>query len=185
MQPPKILAYLAHPVGPGSTLEELEARRENIANTLAWLQWLVDATKWAICVPWLPYVQRLDESTYRERGIEDDLACLERCDLVILTGGRISHGMAAEVRHARQFEIPVVDLTSFGFHAPDAAHTLDAIAALRMRLRDFVARPRRVWLPPLTIDQRGELKGNRAVLRAHAVDHDVIDAILAAAEVAP
>jgi hypothetical protein len=118
MQPPKILAYLAHPVGPGSTLEELEARRENIANTLAWLQWLVDATKWAICVPWLPYVQRLDESTYRERGIEDDLA-------------------------------------------------------------------RRVWLPPLTIDQRGELKGNRAVLRAHAVDHDVIDAILAAAEVAP
>lgn len=185
MKPPKIVAYLAHPVGPGHTLAELEARRENIANALAWLQYLVDATPWAISVPWLPYVQRLDESTYRERGIADDLAGLERCDLVILTGGRISQGMAAEANHARELEIPILDLTGLGF-APPVIGTLadvDARSLIRLKVGQINARPRRVaWLPTFDADALGELKGNRALCRGAGADVGALSRVIAAAE---
>ena len=182
MKAPKLLAYLAHPVGMDRTLAEQAIRRDNIANALAWLTWLVDNTRWAVSTPWLPYVQVLSETTHRERGIDDNLASLERCDLIVLTGGRVSDGMEAERAHAVEHRIPVVDLTGWGFHAPDAAHTEEARAVLAMRLKRVTFdRPRRVWFPPLSVDQVGELRGNRAVLRSHEVDHDVLDAIIESA----
>lgn len=181
----KLVAYLAHPVGSGGTVAELEARQQNIANTCAWLRFLVDNTPFSVSVPWLPYVQTLDESTYRERGIADDLAGLERCDLVILCGGRVSPGMAAERDHAAKLGIPVVDLTSFGYRPPASAEDCArAVIAFRAG-RASSAKPRRVWLPPLALDDVGELKGNRVILRAHAVDHGVLDAIIEAAEARP
>jgi hypothetical protein len=185
MRIPKIVAYLAHPVGPGSTLAELEARRENIANALAWMHYLVDVTPWAISVPWLPYVQVLDEGTYRERGIADDLAGLERCDVCVLTGGRISEGMAKERDAAILAGLPVINLISFGFRPP-TRNDIGAMALIGLKVKQAKdARPRRVWLPRLSVDEIGELKGNRAVLRSHAVDFGVLDSVIAAAEVAP
>lgn len=184
MTEPKIVAYLAHPVGPDRTPAEVAARRDNIANTLAWMRWLVENTRWAILVPWLPYVQILDETTHRDRGIADDLAFLERCDVIVLTGGRISPGMAAELAHAHAHGIPVVDLTSWGFRPLEGDPGAAAALALRTR-RAITDRPRRVWLPPITVDNLDELKGNRAILRANEADHDVVSAIIAAAEVTP
>ena len=183
MKAPKIVAYLAHPVGPGSTIAELEARRNNIANALAWMHYLVDTTPWAISVPWLPYVQVLDEGTYRDRGIADDLAGLERCDLCVLTGGRISAGMAAERDAAAAAGLVIIDLTSLGYRPP-ARDDLQsaAVIALRAKLANQ-SRPRRTWFPPLGLDEVGELKGNRAVLRSHEVDFGVLSAIIEAAEV--
>jgi hypothetical protein len=178
---PKIVAYLAHPIGPGKTMVELANRRDNIANALAWLRWLVDHSTWSISAPWLPYVQVLDEGTYGDRGIADDLAGLERCDLIILTGGRTSAGMAAERDHAKELGMPVVDLTSWGFSPPSTED--NAAAALDLRAKQALARtPRRPWLPPLDADAIGELRGNRAVLRGHGVDFRTLDAIIAAAE---
>ena len=55
-----LVCYLAHSYN--GTPDE---RRDNIRNALAWLQWLVDHTAFAVCVPWLPYVQQLEESAYR------------------------------------------------------------------------------------------------------------------------
>lgn len=179
-QAPKIVAYLAHPVGAGVRPEDLERRQNNLANTLAWLQFLVDVTSWAISVPWLPYVQRLDEGTYRARGIADDLACLERCDILVAVGGQWSPGMQAERRAAEEHAIPIVDLTSWGFAPPAIVDVADLRSMIALRTRIGLARPRRVWLPPLEVDDVGELKGNRSVLRAHAVDHGVIDRILEA-----
>lgn len=182
-QAPKIVAYLAHPVGSGHAPEDLERRQNNIANALAWLQFLVDVTGWAVNVPWLPYVQRLDENTYRARGIADDLACLERCDLLVATGGTWSPGMVAERGAAEEHGLPIVDLTSWGFAPPQIGADVSSVRAL-VAARTQIAlrrRPRRVWLPPLELDEVGELKGNRSILRAHAVDHGVIDRILEAA----
>lgn len=140
----KLVAYLAHPVG-----HDPVQREKNIANTRAWLRFLVDHTDYAISVPWLPYVCELEEELYRDRGIADDLASLERCDIVILCGGRVSPGMAAEADHAHRHGIPVVDLTGYGYTPPplDDARARSGIA---FRVGKAIgARARRVWLPPL------------------------------------
>lgn len=110
----KLVAYLAHPVS-APTLHEIN---RNLDNARGWLHFLVDATPWAISAPWIPYVETLAESAYRERGIADDLEMVRRCDLVVLTGGRISHGMEQERWAAIEADIPVCDLTPFGTSAP-------------------------------------------------------------------
>lgn len=183
----KLVAYLAHPVGPGSTVAELEARQRNIANTHAWLRFLVDHTDFAISVPWLPYVQTLEELTYRERGIADDLAGLERCDLVILCGGQVSAGMAKERELAIKLGMPVVDLTSFGYHPPALdEERARAVIAFRAN-RATSARPRRVWLPPLTPARVENLKIASAIVRSSGTEHEpafiVDDAIATLAEI--
>ena len=35
------------------------------------------------------------------RGLADDLAAVERCDAIVLVGGRVSSGMAMERDHAK------------------------------------------------------------------------------------
>lgn len=168
MKARKIVAYLAHPIGPGSTPEDLDRRQDNIAGALAWLQWLVDHTSWSVNVPWLPYVQRLDENTYRLRGIEDDLAVLERCDVIVLAGGRVSPGMVDELTHAKTNGIPHVDLTSWGPTPP--ALPVDsgrAVVALR-EYNAFRARARRVWLPPISKGDLDSLRALRLASGPHA-----------------
>ena len=117
----RVVVYLAHPVAPvpgGPTVAE------NVTNALAWLKCIVLASRgWAVCAPWIPYVQVLEDSgkvecPIRRRGMADDLAVLERCDFMVMVGGRISRGMQGEKEHAEERGIPVFDWTSAGYRVP-------------------------------------------------------------------
>ena len=117
-----MIVYLAHPVG-----FDPEERAKNLENTQKWFLFLIKHTDWTICVPWFIYVSNLDES-YRKRAMRDDLAILERCDAIALTGGRISEGMQAELGLAFLGGLKVFDLTSAGYEpTPEAERLLPCI----------------------------------------------------------
>lgn len=122
---PKI-AYLAHPVGDG------EDRVRNIENVSKWFLWLFHNTDYAINVPWDIYVRNLSEE-HRKRAMRDDLAILARCDVIILTGGRISPGMAMELLSAQLRGMEVVDLTPAGYSPTTEAISL--VPDFRLMLR--------------------------------------------------
>lgn len=113
--PRKLVAYLAHPV----SAPDQAGVDVNLANARAWLRWLVENTPWAVSAPWMPYVETLDEPTHRARGLADDLAMLERHDLIVLVGGRVSAGMALERGHAVKRGLRVLDLTRMGASPPE------------------------------------------------------------------
>lgn len=145
----KRVVYLAAPVSPtaaeiGAESERLypdvsgEARivatteiaiKSNLARARRWLRWLVENTDWSIVCSWMPYVETLDEAKWRARGLEDDKAALERCDAIVMVGGRVSSGMAIERDHAASHGLRVVDLTEFGEEPPT-----DEAAACRLLL---------------------------------------------------
>lgn len=109
------VVYLAHPVGAATT----EAVRANLAAAKRWLWALRCATDWSICAPWIPAVEAVldagvPEAVERTRGLADDLAVVERCDAIVLCGGRVSSGMAMERDHAASRGLRVVDLTALG-----------------------------------------------------------------------
>jgi len=106
----KLVVYMAHPVS-----GDVEA---NLRNARAWLAFLVQTTEWSVCVSWMPYVEALAEAPFRERGLADDLAVLERCDAVVLVGGAMSPGMAHEREHADACGLQVADLLSIGREPP-------------------------------------------------------------------
>ena len=189
-----MIAYLAHPVGPQFPAAD---RAVNLAGARAWFRFLVDATPWAISVPWLAYVENLAESTHRERGISDDLETLSRCDLVVLTGGRVSPGMAAEREHAYRLGIPVVDLTHCGSMPPPmfredgplgresttAGRELAAVIALRARRALDQVSARRVGIVLTSLDL-AHLRYAAGFFRTYPVDKDagaVIDRLIDAA----
>ena len=116
----RVVVYLAHPVG-APTLDGIDA---NLSRACRWLRALVDATDWSICASWMPYVDALAEDRYRARGLADDLAVLERCDAIVLAGGRVSAGMAIERDHAAACGLRVIDLTACGEEPSDAAWLL-------------------------------------------------------------
>lgn len=126
------VAYLAHPVGPDGPNRTL-----NIRSAKLWLRALVEIYDGcAFSVPWLPYVETLDESAHRDRGIRDDLVGLERCDAVVAVGGRISVGMGVEIDYARRIGIDVIDLTFVDERAHlrdlrNLSRVLDALKTIR------------------------------------------------------
>ncbi len=114
-----MLVYLAHPVG-----HDPEERKRNLENTNKWFLFLLEHTDWSLCVPWFIYVSNLDES-WRKRAMRDDLVNLERCDGIVLTGGRISEGMQMELGLAQMAGQRVYDLTSVGYEpSPEAIKLL-------------------------------------------------------------
>lgn len=117
--------YLAHPV----SAPNAAGIAENLARARRWLRWLVDHTAHAICCPWLPYVEVLpdDSDANRARGLRDDLAILERCDAIVLCGGRLSSGMSLEKMHALSHGLKVADLLTFGREPPRLVTVRDAI----------------------------------------------------------
>ncbi len=120
----KIVAYLAHPVG----APDQAGIDANLANARLWLRWLVDNTPWAVSCPWMPYVETLPEAEYRERGLADDIAMLERHDLIVLVGGRVSNGMEMERQAAIEAGLEVLDLTYCG-DVPESGRTFAALMA--------------------------------------------------------
>lgn len=131
--PRKLVMYLAHPV----SAPDQSGIDANLSNARAWLKWFVDHTSWAVSVPWMPYVETLAEESYRDLGLSDDLAMLERHDAIVLVGGRVSSGMALERRHAIECGLNVIDLTGFG-DCPPVGHLASAavLAAVRRLERD-------------------------------------------------
>jgi hypothetical protein len=112
--PPNLIAYLSHPFNAPTEA----GRLENLGNARAWIRWLVDATPWAISAPWIPYVETLDEETYRPRGLADQRTIIARHDLVIACGGRYSSGMLGDAQTAHEHKIPTLDLTALGVRPP-------------------------------------------------------------------
>lgn len=110
-----MLCYLAHPVG-----HDPEERKKNLENTRKWFLWLIEHTDLSFSVPWYIYVDNLDE-THRKRAMRDDLINLGRCDMIILTGGRLSPGMKTELGLAQMSGLKILDLTSVGYEPSDAA----------------------------------------------------------------
>ena len=91
----------------------------NLRRAGRWLWWLRCHTAWSVCAPWIPAVQAsidhgADEATERARGLADDRAVLERCDAIVLCGGRVSAGMAIERAHAEAHGLAVIDLSMCG-----------------------------------------------------------------------
>jgi hypothetical protein len=59
---------------------------------------------------WVAWCRVLDES-YRELGIEMNKRTIERCDVFVMFGGRISDGMKLELEHAKLMGLEIMDLT--------------------------------------------------------------------------
>jgi hypothetical protein len=109
------VVYLAAPVGAASP----DGIRANLARAKRWLWALRCASTWSICAPWIPAVEAVldagvPEAVERTRGLADDLAVVERCDGIVLVGGRVSSGMALERDHAIAHGLAIVDLTGLG-----------------------------------------------------------------------
>jgi hypothetical protein len=107
------VAYVAHPIG-GDVAG-------NLARALRWLRWLIDRhPTMAFSVPWHPYCLALDNqnNAHRARGIEDDLAVLARCEVIVLVGGRLSPGMSIELDRARVLGLEVIDYLDLGAEPP-------------------------------------------------------------------
>lgn len=105
-----LVGYMAHPIG------RPPARSGNLERARRWLRWLIaHHPRHAICVPWLPYCDVLDETKEnRGRGIRDDLVVLRRCDVIFLVGGTMSPGMEIELRVAVHKGMGILDYLHLG-----------------------------------------------------------------------
>lgn len=81
------------------------ALRANIDRALRWLAWLRKSfPETTFIAPWIASVLAGADDTdpaQREAGMADACAVVERCDGIVLCGGRISEGMRREMEHGR------------------------------------------------------------------------------------
>jgi hypothetical protein len=101
--------YVAHPVS-GDV-------QGNIERTLLWYRALtLRYPDRLFGVPWLADVMAFDDSNPAERaaGLIRNRAYLDSFDAVVLVGGRVTRGMAAEVERASELRLLVTDLTHLG-----------------------------------------------------------------------
>ena len=86
------------------TLYEI-ALRANLDRTMRWLSWLRRSFPGTTFIaPWIASVLAGADDTdpaQRAAGIADACAVIERCDGIVLCGGRISDGMRREMEHGR------------------------------------------------------------------------------------
>lgn len=122
------------------------ALRANLDRAMAWLAWLRRSfPETTFIAPWIASVLAGGDDTdpvQREAGFVDDCAVIERCDGIVLCGGRISEGMRREMKHGRavsgqwadgacRFE--VYDLTGAVMVAPIPGRPFAAWAELYRR----------------------------------------------------
>lgn len=118
------VVYLAHPVG-APTVDGIHA---NLARARRWYWWLRQQTDWSISISWMAEVLACleagaVETEERVRGLANCTAQVERCDAIVLCGGRVSAGMAIERDHAIANGVRVIDLTNRG-EEPDGIESL-------------------------------------------------------------
>lgn len=125
----RLVAYVAHQLS-AATPELMAANRENGAR---WCVWLCRHFGLATIADWIVMSSVLEETEEnRAMGLACDFTLIERSDLVIQVGGRVSSGMALEASHAEECGIRVVDLTWIGLAVPEP--TPGMLEAVRMRL---------------------------------------------------
>lgn len=94
----------------------------NLARAEAWLAWLRRASPAVTFIaPWIASVRSGEDDSdpaQREAGLVDDCTVIERCDGVVLAGGRVSSGMRRERKAAYDSGIEVTDLTALGVEPP-------------------------------------------------------------------
>lgn len=145
----RAVLYVAAPLRP--TEEEIERVRDgaarpdlwteaartqaalssNIDRAMRWLAWLRRSfPETTFIAPWI--VEILSgaddpDPAQREAGMQGNFAVIERCDGIVLCGGRISEGMRREMEHGKARymtqEAPnyfeVYDMTGCGTDPPD------------------------------------------------------------------
>lgn len=139
-----------------------EALRANLDRAMRWISWLRRSfPETTFIAPWIATVMSLgndDSPVLREAGLVDDCAVIERCDGIVLCGGRISDGMRREMDHGVAFwngpselnrsdepvrfarEFAVYDLISLGNDPPHAALRVPRGCSFREWVRDCVCR---------------------------------------------
>jgi hypothetical protein len=146
--------YVAHPVRPTETefasaeqsISSLPtmtvAINRNIKKAMAWLSWLrCSFPETTFIAPWIASTMAgADDSDpqQREAGMADNFAVVERCDGIVLCGGRISSGMRREMEHrwgepedGGPFQQVVHDLTVLGSDPPTKPAWFERTAAAR------------------------------------------------------
>ncbi len=159
-----LVAYIAHPIGDEHVLGE---RGDNTANAFEWFRFFINNTQWALVAPVQLYTSALSQALYNSRRLVDQLGILERCDVLVLCGGYICNEMHEDIDRATRLGIPVLDLTMEGIKPPRDG---DDGAVLRITARVkriIVSRPRRVWIPLLTLHDIESLRDARHALYAH------------------
>ena len=104
-------------------------RQDNIANALAWLEYLTSATSFVITMPWFANVVALSHML-RDRALKDQTAVLRRCDAIIFVGESVIGHQLVERRDARLAKLADIDLTDQAFKPP----FLDTKEDRRLRL---------------------------------------------------
>jgi hypothetical protein len=122
--------YFAHPLGGADV-------GGNVRRALRWLAWLmVSEPDVAFIAPWLAAAASGADDhdpRARERGLLDAVAVVERCDGIVLCGGRVSNGMQRETNVAILAGRWVSDLTSIGDHPPSETWEGGVLTAYRVR----------------------------------------------------
>lgn len=84
-----------------------QATDRNVQRALRWLAWLRQSfPETTFIAPWIAGVQSVGGDgtpEEREAGIVDCCAVVERCDGIVLCGGRISEGMRSAMEHGIRF----------------------------------------------------------------------------------
>lgn len=90
---------------PGPRVRAAVALRANLDRAMRWLSWLRRSfPETTFIAPWIASVLAgADDAdpAQREAGFTDDCAVIERCDGIVLCGGRISEGMQREMEHGK------------------------------------------------------------------------------------
>lgn len=107
--------YFIHRVGPAGP-----KRDRNVEMARLWVRWLVDVTDLAILAPWLVYVECLDETHYRARGLRDGraFASLSPIRVGLICGPEVSDGCDADRATLLGRHVACVDFTPMGREMP-------------------------------------------------------------------
>ena len=105
--------YVAHPYN----AETHEERVKNIENAMKWSTQLALTGLVIPIAPWIEITSVIG-NTEKDFCLELDVDTVAQCDILILTGGRISPGMKIEQDASTEHGIWCIDATHFGYSSP-------------------------------------------------------------------
>lgn len=105
--------YIAHPLEGDIS--------GNLGRAKRWIRWAFTNFEVSPVADWVLLATIFDDRGMwsRDRFLKADVSLVEKCDGILLTGGRISPGMEIERLAALRAGISVIDLTRFGPEPPN------------------------------------------------------------------